>query len=102
MEQLIQGDVIEKIVNEDIFIAEIDRGTESVWSFLLFSGYLKVVKKRRNEGELHCNLSIPNKEVNYLYRQIILSWFRESINNDQFNTMLKSLVTGDIKLLERY
>ncbi|WP_347562546.1 AAA family ATPase [Clostridium sp. AWRP] len=41
-----------------------------------------------------------NMEVNYLYRQIILEWFKESINNDKFNIMLKSLVTGDIETFE--
>jgi hypothetical protein len=97
LEQLIKGEALEKRVNEDIVMGEIDKGTENVWSFLLFSGYLKVVKKRLDMGELYCNLSIPNKEVNYLYRQIILGWFRESINNDEFSIMLKSLVTGDIK-----
>jgi hypothetical protein len=97
LEQLIKGEALEKRVNEDIVMGEIDKGTENIWSFLLFSGYLKVVKKRLDMGEMYCNLSIPNKEVNYLYRQIILGWFRESINNDEFDIMLKSLVTGDIK-----
>lgn len=97
LEELIKGKSIEKRINEDIVMGEIDKDTENVWSFLLFSGYLKVVKKRLDMGEMYCNLSIPNMEVNYLYRQIILGWFKESINNDKFNIMLKSLVTGDIK-----
>ncbi|OBR95012.1 putative AAA-ATPase [Clostridium ragsdalei P11] len=97
LEELIKGRSIEKRINEDIVMGEIDKNTENVWSFLLFSGYLKVVKKRIDMGEMYCNLSIPNMEVNYLYRQIILGWFKESINNDKFNIMLKSLVTGDIK-----
>lgn len=100
LEQLIKGEALEKRINEDIVMRDIDKGTENVWSFLLFSGYLKVVKKRLDMGEMYCNLSIPNKEVKYLYRQIILGWFRESINNDQFDIMLKSLVTGDIETFE--
>jgi len=101
LEELIKGNSIEKRINEDIVMGEIDKDTENVWSFLLFSGYLKVVKKRLDMGEMYCNLSIPNMEVNYLYRQIILGWFKESINNDKFNIMLKSLVTGDIKTFEK-
>ncbi|QXE20232.1 AAA family ATPase [Clostridium sp. 001] len=100
LEELIKGNPIEKRINEDIVMGEIDKDTENVWSFLLFSGYLKVVKKRLDMGEMYCNLSIPNMEVNYLYRQIILGWFKESINNDKFNIMLKSLVTGDIETFE--
>lgn len=100
LEELIKGKSIEKRINEDIVMGEIDKDTENVWSFLLFSGYLKAVKKRLDKGEMYCNLSIPNMEVNYLYRQIILGWFKESINNDEFNIMLKSLVTGDIETFE--
>ncbi len=43
-------------------MSEIDKGTESIWSFLLFSGYLKVIKKRRNEGELYCMIIPRDKE----------------------------------------
>jgi hypothetical protein len=61
LEELEKGKSIEKRINEDIVMGEIDKDTENVWSFLLFSGYLKVVKKRLDMGEMYCNLSIPNK-----------------------------------------
>ncbi|WP_032076804.1 PD-(D/E)XK nuclease domain-containing protein, partial [Clostridium drakei] len=81
-----------------IEMKEIDKSTENVWSFLLLSGYLKTVKKtRKPDGRLVCELAIPNIEVKYLYNEIIMSWFRESINNDEFNFMLNSLINGDIK-----
>ncbi|AWI05760.1 AAA family ATPase [Clostridium drakei] len=98
LEDLIQDKSITKEINENIEMKEIDKSTENVWSFLLLSGYLKTVKKtRKPDGRLVCELAIPNIEVKYLYNEIIMSWFRESINNDEFNFMLNSLINGDIK-----
>jgi hypothetical protein len=100
LESLIRGEELIKIINEDIVMKDIDKSTENVWSFLLFSGYLKVVKKELKMGELICNLEIPNLEVKYVYRQIILNWFNESISSDNFKIMLESLVKGDIEVFE--
>ncbi|QXM05193.1 AAA family ATPase [Crassaminicella indica] len=100
LEDLMMGKDIIKIINEDISMKDIDKSAESVWSFLLFSGYLKVVRKKRKEGRLYCNLKIPNKEVLYLYEEIIMMWFKENINNEKFNLMLKSLINKDIETFE--
>lgn len=107
LEDLIQDKSITKDINENIEMKEIDKSTENAWSFLLLSGYLKTVKKTRKlDGRLVCELAIPNIEVKYLYNEIIMSWFRESVNNDEFNLMLKSLINGDIKtfgkILEKF
>ncbi|WFD12434.1 AAA family ATPase [Tepidibacter hydrothermalis] len=100
LEELIQEKTIVKQINEDIVMKEIENGAENVWSFLLFSGYLKVIKEDLKMGRSFCTLEIPNLEVKYLYEEIIMSWFKESINNEKFNYMLKSLTTGDIETFE--
>ncbi|MBV7276984.1 AAA family ATPase, partial [Clostridium sp. PL3] len=98
LEDLIQNKIISKEINENIEMKEIDKSTENVWSFLLLSGYLKIVKKNRKaDGRLMCDLAVPNLEVKYLYNEIIMSWFKETLNNDRFNFMLESLTKGDIK-----
>ncbi|MDP4179413.1 MAG: AAA family ATPase [Bacillota bacterium] len=101
LESLVRGEEIVKVVNEDIVMNEIDKSTENVWSFLLFSGYLKVVKQELKNGRTYCNFKIPNLEVLYIYEEIIMSWFNESIDSDKFNLMLQSLVTGDIKIFTK-
>jgi hypothetical protein len=101
LESLIKGEPIEKLVNQDIVMQEIDSSTENIWSFLLFSGYLKVIGKRLERGKTYCTLKIPNLEVQYLYEEIVLGWFSESISSEKFNTMLKCLVNGDIKIFDK-
>ncbi|SHH28044.1 AAA family ATPase, partial [Tepidibacter thalassicus] len=100
LEDLIKGKTIVKQINEDIVMNDVENGAENVWSFLLFSGYLKVINENLKMGRSFCTLEIPNFEVKYLYEEIILSWFKESINNEKFNYMLKSLTTGDIETFE--
>lgn len=100
LESLMKGEEIVKAINEDIVMHEIEKGTENVWSFLLFTGYLKIAKKVVVNGKTYCNLQIPNLEVLYLYHGIIMSWFRESINNDRFKLMLESLIKGDLETFE--
>ena len=47
-------------------------------------------------------LSIPNKEIRILYRDIIKKWFREGFISNEFTDMLKALTIGDIELFEEY
>ncbi|MFD3156636.1 AAA family ATPase [Haloimpatiens sp. FM7330] len=101
LEDLVEGKEIEKEINENIVMHDINAESNNAWSFLLFSGYLKVVDKKIERARTYCKLKIPNLEVKYLYEDIILAWFRENISGEKFNVMLKSLVTGDIKIFSK-
>lgn len=98
LEYLIKGGSITKIINENIVINEIDRTSDNLWSFLLFSGYLKFTNKEMVEGRIRCDLSIPNKEVKYVYEEIIINWFNESMGSDEFGEMLKALKRGEVEV----
>ena len=103
LEILIKGECVEKEILQDIVMKDIGNSSNTVWSFLLFSGYLKTVEKKIDkEGLIICKLKIPNLEVRYLYKQIITGWFNESIYNENLDLMLKSLTNGDIETFGRY
>ena len=84
------------MVDENIVFPEIESDTNHLFSFLLFSGYLKPLKIYQKERKTYCDLTIPNEEVRALYEKIIASWFSETIRNDKMELMLQSLTTGDI------
>ena len=46
-EELLKGNTIETTIDENIIMADIEANENNVWSFLLLSGYLKVVDKIR-------------------------------------------------------
>jgi hypothetical protein len=72
LEALIEDKELEKFINEDVVMNDINRSTENLWSFLLFSGYLKASNKEIRRGRSYCSLKIPNVEVKYLYEEIML------------------------------
>lgn len=106
LEVLVSGNSIEKEINENIVMTEINNNSSHIWSFLLFSGYLKVSGKRTKGRKFIYSLKIPNEEVAYLYEQIILNWFSRSIEITKYELMLGSLTIGDInifgKILREY
>ncbi len=97
LEDLICGKSLYKKIDDSIAMGEIENNTDTVWSFLLFSGYLKAKDRKMTDIGIYYTLQIPNKEVLYLYKEIILNWFNTSITENNLDIMLKSLITGDIK-----
>ncbi len=78
-------------------MGEVEENEENVWSFLLFSGYLKALTSELIRGEFVCSLAIPNYEVELLYNKIILSWFVNQSGRNKLQSLLNSLISGEIK-----
>jgi hypothetical protein len=96
LELLIKGNTIKKRIDENIVFADIDKMSNSLWSFLLLSGYLRAKDQYREGPRLYCDLDIPNREVQYIYEEIILNWLEERITSYKLELMLKALTTGDV------
>lgn len=71
MEALINGDVILKQIKQDLIMNRIDESSESIWSFLLYTGYLNVVGEEYIKDRKHYYLKIPNKEIMLLFEDIV-------------------------------
>jgi len=97
LEELIEGKSINKVIDDNIVMAEVEDSNENIWSFLLMSGYLKSIKTENIEGILHCQLKIPNKEVHIFYENLIGKWFKETLTNQKYEEMLSTLISGDIE-----
>ena len=102
LESLIKGEAIEKVVDENIVMADIEKSSDYLWSFLLFTGYLKAerLEQKREDEDIYYKLQIPNREVRSLYRKIIERWYEDTITQDNYNMMLKALISGDIESFE--
>ncbi|MDI6879812.1 MAG: AAA family ATPase [Desulfitobacteriaceae bacterium] len=98
LEDLLQGTPVIKTINQNISMGEVEKNDQNVWSFLLFTGYLKPISREIIDGEMNCNLAIPNREVWTIYRDIVKSWFSDSVHSEFLKTMLKSLIGGQIEV----
>jgi len=100
LEVLIKGGDLEKQVREDTVLPEIEKSPETIWSFLLFSGYLKSVETRMVDEIMFCRLKIPNREVRYVYTEIISYWANMGVDSQNYRLMLNSLTNGDIETFD--
>lgn len=98
LEELISGNSITKTIDENIVMGDIEKSSNNLWSFLLFTGYLKAKEAYRKEEDIFYNLSIPNREVRSLYKNIIENWFLDTITRNNYDIMINSLINGDIKI----
>lgn len=96
-ELLIAGKTIGKQINSNIVFQELFDQTEIVWSFLLFSGYLTFSHLSLSSDDYgKASLSIPNKEVALLYKNVIKLWFEKGAYKKKYPQMLQALVSGNI------
>jgi len=102
LEMLIRGETIEKAVDENIVLKNVETDDNSLWSFLLMGGYLKTISERRAPVtvEMYYKMAIPNLEVKAAYIQIIKRYFSTRIENRTLEIMLKALLEGDINVFE--
>jgi len=101
LEQLIRGESIEKAIDENIILKDIDTDEDSFWSYLLMGGYLKQTTPRPDSGRVFYTLSVPNEEVKTTYQRIIRRFFTARVEPERVEIMLKALIDGDIKLFEK-
>lgn len=78
-EKLIQGETIIEQVYPELTYREMD-DIHYIYSFLLYTGYLKVKKNLRN---WKCELVIPNKEVRMIYENHFNHYFSEYTKDKQ-------------------
>lgn len=103
LEKLINGDSIKKTISDDVVFEDLDNEENAIWSFLLFTGYLKAVASEFvNEEALICELRIPNKEVLYFYKNTIVGWFDKSTSSRRMQAMLQALLEGEVEVFEYY
>ena len=101
LEAWLNGESIRTQIDSNIVFSEIEKNDKNIYSLLFFSGYLKCVNKELINKTYHCDLTIPNKEVQYIFRNIISSWLNESFRDDRLRVLLNALIGGEIKLFEK-
>jgi len=100
IEKLINGGSVTATVYEDITYRNIDVNSDYIWSFLLFTGYLKQIRMFLKDDILCAEMVIPNKEVRSIYRNTITQWFNEKIRSTGTSDLFTAVVQGDTATFE--
>ena len=104
IENLISGEKINVIVDEQIVFSELDYLEDAVWSLMLASGYLKVVSSEElnliRESDNEYELALTNREILFMFRKMILRWFSPA--KHETNEFIRALISGDIESMNEY
>ena len=100
MERLLKGEAVEVKIDIETVILGIEENEENIWGLMLGTGYLKV-EEVVNEIEGIYKVKIPNNEIRFLFVQIIDNWFRNKISGNDIKSILKDLVTLNLKEYEK-
>lgn len=104
-EQLIRGEPLTKVIDENVIMPDMVTNESATWSLLLMSGYLTFENYRpdpRSVGSHIADLKIPNAEVAWTYNAQILSWFEGSKIVHKYTSMLRSLVDGNVEAFRKF
>lgn len=78
--KLFCGNTVTTYVDTSVIYPEVQSNPNSIYSFLLVAGYLKVAEiYPQNDGNYMCDVAIPNKEILYAYEKEVLN--RTNQNN---------------------
>ncbi len=89
---------LELLLSDKPIVKEIDE--KALWSLLLFAGYATFNSLRKKAGKTFCSLILPNKEIKFLYRNLISSIFDESLGGSRIQNLKESLLAADSERFE--
>lgn len=100
IERLIDGESIEKKVNQELTYRELYEDIDHVWSVLFTTGYL--TQRGKAEGERYF-LAIPNREIHKIFVEQIQKWFQEEVKKDapKLDAFCEAFVRADANAIEK-
>ena len=104
-EILLKGDSIHCPIDEQIVYDQLDEDEDAVWSLMLASGYLKVLKYEQmdqisEDEEPLYELALTNQEVKRMFRKMVRGWFKKT--KWDYNDFVKAMLCGNVEEMNEY
>jgi len=105
IQTLLAGGKIEKRLDDAIVFSQLEYSPEALWSILTLTGYLKASVPAKYASSIYVmpyELSIPNEEVAYVYRQTFSMWLQEGLQKQggESSLLTTSLLNGDVAVFQ--
>ena len=101
-EMLLRGETIQCPINEQIVYNQLDYNENAIWSLLVASGYLKVLRydaKKAGRRQLY-ELCLTNEEVKDMFEEMVSGWFTRIPR--EYNRFVNALLSGDVEAMNIY
>ena len=100
LETLLSGGYIVQKIRENLTYDYLHSSEDNLWSILYLTGYLTRVREiPASDGALA--LTIPNAEVQEIFRSTIQKWFKDSSQTWNRQAMFQALWAGDSETLTK-
>ena len=100
IERLLRDETIEVPINLETVIVGIENNEDNIWGLMLGTGYLKVEETVDLARGIY-KVKLPNREIKELFRGIVEGWFRNKVIGNDLNSILKDLITLNLKEFEK-
>ena len=102
-ETLLAGGGFERPVDENVVLAQLEHDEDTLWSLLVFSGYLRAEERAGlSRGRPIFHLTIPNQEVRLVYTETFRGWMQTALSSHggSIRILLDALLGGRAEALE--
>ncbi|MBQ7564197.1 MAG: AAA family ATPase [Lachnospiraceae bacterium] len=103
-EELLKGNSLKTVIDEQIVFSDLKGNQEAVWSLLVASGYLKItdtlIKKDGLERTLSHVIAITNYETRLMFSKLIRGWFKKAENN--YPEFIRCMLSGNVRDMNNY
>ena len=98
---LVNGETFTTFIDTGVIYPQIKNNPSTIYSFLLMTGYLKVLKTTPSfNGDLMCEVALPNREISLVYNKEILQRLKNLIPESTAIAIQEAIFSGDNERLK--
>ncbi len=99
IELLLQGKkIVDKEIDESVSLRDLkdnSQNTQGFWGLFLSTGYLTATSHTIIDGRYRYTLAIPNKEISFLYQDLVAKAIDQTLQSGQITELFTALMTGN-------
>ncbi len=90
-------------IYKNISYRDLKVNPDAIWSFLLYTGYLKALHVSKDEDDLlEADVTVPNTEIKTVMRSSLRHWWKDiKLARYDVHTLIRALISGDTATAER-
>ncbi len=99
---LMKGETKWVPIYQDLSYRDLNRRPDAIWSFLLYTGYLKSVNLRKNADDLwEAEVAVPNREIAAVMKSAMRHWWQDiCIPAISTQALMQAFLNQDIDAIE--
>ena len=102
LRRLMQGETLSTYVDSSVIYPEVKKNASGIYSFLLVAGYLRCTKiLPQDDGNFMCQVSIPNKEISFVYAKEIISRLHPATGESTAAAIQQAIYERDAAALKK-